>query len=181
MRVIIIADDDSLVGKMDGEAADLLISLGDIWDSTIEKAKTEYGCKKVVAVKGNHDSGAPFANHITDLHLTVFEYEGIVFGGFGGSWKYKPRGHHLFEQWDVSTALQSFPRVDVFVAHNSPSGYHERDLEVHQGFEAFTAYIERTEPSYFIHGHQHVNRISKLNQTKIIGVFGEAAIDLDIG
>ena len=181
MRVITIADDDSLVGKMDGESADVLISLGDIWDSTIEKAQAAYGCTTVFAVKGNHDSAAPFPSSVTDLHFNVTRHEGIRFGGFSGSWKYKPRGHHMFEQFEVTKALRSFPAVDVFVAHNSPTGFHERDSDVHQGFEAFADYIDRVQPRYFLHGHQHVNQVSQKGETTIIGVFGEATIDLEIG
>ena len=71
MRVIVIADDDSLVGKMEDESADVLISAGDIWDSTIEKAQSAYGCKTVFAVKGNHDSAAPFTSGVIDLHFNI--------------------------------------------------------------------------------------------------------------
>ena len=90
MRAIVIADDDSLVGRMVGESADVLISVGDIWDSTIEKAQAAYGCRKIFAVKGNHDSAAPFAPNITDLHFNIAEHDGLTFGGFSGSWKYSP-------------------------------------------------------------------------------------------
>ena len=180
MRVITIADDDSLVGKMEGESAEVLISLGDLWDSSIERALSAYGCSKVFAVKGNHDSAAAFPAPVTDLHFSVSVHSGVVFGGFGGSWKYKPRGHHLYEQWEVEKALRSFPRVDVFVAHNSPRGIHERDTDVHQGFDAFADYIDRVQPGYFLHGHQHVNKITIRNGTKIIGVYGEKVIDLEI-
>ncbi len=71
-------------------------------------------------VKGNHDYDAPFDPRITDLHLKTVEIDGLTFGGFGGSWRYKPKGAFLFEQDEVSTALSAFPRVDIFVAHNSP-------------------------------------------------------------
>ena len=178
MRAIVIADEDSLVGRMVNESADVIISVGDIWDSTIEKARAVYGCRKIFAVKGNHDSDAPFAPNITDLHFNIAEYNGIIFGGFKGSWKYKPRGHHMFEQFEVTQALRSFPAVDVFIAHNSPAGFHERDSDVHQGFQAFTEYIDRVQPAYFIHGHQHVNQMSHRGATSIIGVFGEVVLNL---
>ena len=177
MRAIAIADDDSLVGKLSGQSADLLISLGDMWDSTIERAQATYHCSTTFAVKGNHDSAAAFPPSITDLHFSIAELSGMVFGGFGGSWKYKPRGHHLYEQQEVSNALRSFPAVDVFVAHNSPRRIHERDTEVHQGFDAFLDYIDRVQPRYFLHGHQHVNQTSKRGATTIVGVFGEAFLD----
>ena len=178
MTIIAIADDDSLVGKLSGKSVELLISLGDIWDSTITKAQATYGCSTTFAVKGNHDSAAPFASNITNLHLAVDGHCGLVFGGFGGSWKYKPRGHHLYEQQEVSDAMRSFPAVDVFIAHNSPRGIHERDADVHQGFDAFLDYIDRTQPAYFLHGHQHVNKSLVRGATTILGVFGERAIEL---
>lgn len=179
MRTIVIADDDSLVGQFDG-TAQLLISLGDIWDRTIEEAFARYECIKGFAVKGNHDSAGPLPEVVTSVHESTEEYGGLVFGGFGGSWKYKPRGHHLYEQNEVSRALENFPPVDVFVAHNSPSGIHERDSDVHQGFGAFLEYIERVQPRYFLHGHQHLRQTTVLGRTEIIGVFGEQLIELEI-
>ena len=179
MRAIAIADDDGMVGHLDAGPVDLLISLGDLWDATIEKAYAKYRPGKTFAVRGNHDSDAPFASFITGLHYTIEHHAGMTFGGFGGSWRYKPRGHHLYDQEEVIRLLRSFPRVDVFVAHNSPRGYHERDDEVHQGFEGFNDYILRAKPKYFIHGHQHLSATTSIGPTTLIGVFGEAIIDLD--
>ena len=76
--------------------------------------------------------------------------------------------------------LREFPRVDVFIAHNSPSGVHERDDDVHQGFEAFKYHIDRARPSYFIHGHQHLKQVSEIGETQIVGVFGEERINLTL-
>lgn len=178
IRAITIADDDGLVGQLADAAAELLISLGDLGDITIEKAFAQYRCTQAFGVKGNHDLDSPFPSFVTDLHCTVANYGGLTFGGFNGSWKYKPRGHHLFEQEEVSRMLRAFPKVDVFVAHNSPGGIHERDSDVHQGFRGFMEYIERCQPRYFLHGHQHLNQQTSIGDTQVIGVFGEAAIEL---
>lgn len=75
--------------------------------------------------------------------------------------------------------LRHFPRVDVFVAHNSPRGVHERGGDTHQGFEGFLTYIESAQPRYFLHGHQHLRMVSRIGDTEIIGVFGEAALELE--
>ena len=64
-------------------------------------------------------------------------FRGPLGGGFQDSWRYKPRGHYLYEQSEVEYLLTSFPPVDVFVAHNSPRYIHDRDDNVHFGFEAF--------------------------------------------
>lgn len=181
LRAVVIADDDGLVGHLEAGPVDLLISLGDLWDSTIEKARARYHPAKTFAVRGNHDSNAPFASFITPLHGSVEHQAGMSFGGFNGSWRYKPRGHHLYEQEEVRKALESFPRVDVFIAHNSPAGCHERDIEVHQGFEGFRDYILREQPRYFIHGHQHLSAVTLLGETTVIGVFGEILVDLQPG
>jgi predicted phosphodiesterase len=60
LKIIVIADEDQLVGQLPEQKADLLISLGDLFDNTIEKAMGRYGCPKAFAVKGNHDSSGKF-------------------------------------------------------------------------------------------------------------------------
>jgi Icc-related predicted phosphoesterase len=177
MKIACIADDDLLVGQGARETVDLLISLGDLWDSTLQRATEWYKPRQVLAVRGNHDSAGPFPSGVRDLHLATVEFEGLRLGGFAGSWRYKPRGHHLFDQDEVSGLLRDFPAVDVFVAHNSPFGIHERDGDVHQGFEAFVEYIQRHRPRRFIHGHQHVNRTSVFGDTTVLGVYGEHLIE----
>jgi Icc-related predicted phosphoesterase len=180
MRVIAIADDDSLIGQLDAVSVDLLLSLGDLWDGSIERAYTRYTPRKAFAVKGNHDSDAPFAPYVTPLHYTIEEFGGLKFGGFNGSWRYKPRGHHLFDQEEVSRMLRCFPRVDVFVAHNSPRGIHERGGDTHQGFDGFLNYIEATRPRYFLHGHQHLGATTRIGDTEVIGIFGESILEFKL-
>lgn len=179
MTIAVISDDDSLIGALRCDSVDLLISCGDLPDAAIQKAVAHYRPKQVFAVRGNHDTSAPFPYGITDLHLEIRKVDGIRFGGFGGAWRYKPVGHHLFDQREASALMRHFPSVDVFIAHNSPSGIHERDRETHQGFEGFRDYIDRVKPRLFIHGHQHHDRMSILGGTTILSVFGEKIIHFE--
>ena len=172
MNLLIIADDESVLHQLPAVRADLLISCGDLPDEIILKAAEKCSCRQIFAVKGNHDSGAPFRDPIQDLHLNTISFEGITFGGFCGSWKYKPRGHYLFEQSEVETLLSPFPRVDVFITHNSPHQVHDREDDVHTGFVAFNSYIMRSHPRFHLHGHQHINKESQIGQTRVIGTFG---------
>jgi predicted phosphodiesterase len=173
-----LADEEDLRFDEALAAADLLISCGDIPDPLILKAAGLARCKQIFAVKGNHDSSAAFPAPIVDLHLSVHSVGGLRFGGFNGAWRYKPRGHFLHEQSEVERSLNTFPAVDVFVAHNSPRLIHERDEDIHVGFVAFNNYIQRTKPRIMFHGHQHVNKETWLGTTRIVGVFGQKLVDL---
>lgn len=172
MTFLIISDDDSVIAKIPEARADVLISCGDLSDESILKAATRCGPKQIIAVKGNHDSASNFPNPTFNLHLQTTKFQGVTFGGFGGSWKYKPKGHHLYEQNEVEAALKDFPKVDVFVAHNSPAQVHDKDDFVHAGFSAFNSYIARESPKLFIHGHQHIQKESVIGLTRVVGVFG---------
>jgi len=172
MTLLVIADDDSFRQRLDSEPVDVLISCGDLADEVILETAAAARCARIFAVKGNHDGAGAFPSPITDLHFNVERHGGLVFGGFNGSWKYKPRGHFLYEQSEVERMLRSFPAVDVFVAHNSPRGIHDKDDEVHVGFQAFVDYIQRSNPRLFIHGHQHTDAETQIGETRVVGVYG---------
>jgi len=179
LKVVVISDDILQVGSLDVQEIDLLISLGDLMDQSIFRAIELYRPAHVLAVRGNHDQDEPFPKPIKDLHLQLTEINGLLFAGFNGCWKYKEQGMYLYTQDQASRLLNKFPSVDVFIAHNSPWDVHERDKDVHQGFEAFINYIERVQPRYFFHGHQHVNQVTVIGETQIVGVYGEIVIDID--
>jgi Icc-related predicted phosphoesterase len=172
MNLLLLADDESCERNLSDDPVDVVIACGDLDDAFITRVAERVGATHVLAVKGNHDSSGSFPNPIIDLHLREFVINGIRFGGFAGAWRYKPRGNYLFDQDEVAQLLADFPPVDVFVAHNSPRRIHDRDDDVHLGFDAFVNYIDRANPMFFIHGHQHVNRETRYRNTTIIGVYG---------
>lgn len=172
MILLVISDIDDYNWTHGTGQADVLVACGDVYDQVILQAAKAYGCQTILAVKGNHDPSAAFPAPILDCHLRVHEINGVRFGGLNGSWKYKPRGHFLYEQNEVSDMLAGFAPVDIFISHNSPRGVHDKDDEIHTGFDALTVYAQRATPRLLIHGHQHVNRETRLGQTQVIGVFG---------
>ncbi|HWB02906.1 MAG TPA: metallophosphoesterase [Verrucomicrobiales bacterium] len=178
MQIVAISDEDYTICRMEGTRPDVLIALGDILDATIERAINFYRPRITFGVRGNHDTSAPFGAGVIDLHCKTQQFENLTFGGFEGCWRYKPRGHHLYEQEEVSSLMKDFPSVDVFVAHNSPAGIHERDTETHQGFKHFRNYIDWHHPRWFIHGHQHVSAVTEHGTTTVIGVYGEQVLTL---
>ena len=170
MKLLALADDELMDVELPDTTADVLVSCGDLPDSLILKVAAQVKCRIILAVKGNHDLPIPFPAPIIDLHFRTHVIDGITFGGFNGCWKYKTRGNFLYENDEVSQKLSSFPPVDVFVAHNSPSGMHERDGDTHRGFDAFNGYIARTHPRIFLHGHQHLDAETMAGATKVLGV-----------
>ena len=178
MRLLVIADIDDLRWKGGSGQADLLIACGDVSDPVILEVAEAYHCNRIFAVKGNHDFPGPFPSPIVNLHLSASEHLGISFGGFNGSWKYKPRGHFLYEQDEATDLLKAFPHVDVFVSHNSPRGIHDKEDEIHTGFDAFSEYIRMQKPKVLIHGHQHVNIETEVYGTRVIGVYGHRVIEI---
>jgi Icc-related predicted phosphoesterase len=178
MILLVIADDDEVRHQITPKTADVLVSCGDVADPTILQIAKAVQCSCIYAVKGNHDSSGAFQPPIVDLHLVVHEQSGLRFGGFKGSWKYKPRGNYLYEQPEARSLLTGFPAVDVFVSHNSPRHVHDREDEVHLGFDACVEYIQRVQPRLFLHGHQHVNQETLVGTTKVIGVYGHRWIEL---
>ena len=172
MTLLVIADDDAVLGTVPDTRAEVLICCGDLLDSVILGVAAKCRCREILALKGNHDSSAPFQQPIRDLHRATFRIGDITFGGFAGSWKYKPRGHYLFDQDEVEQAMTSFPPVDVFVAHNSPRLIHDREDDVHIGFTAFASYISRATPRLFLHGHQHISTETLVGGTRVIGTYG---------
>lgn len=177
IRLLLFADSDDMPESSNIPESDILISCGDIADQTILRIASISRCSRIYAVKGNHDTGSQFISPIIDLHLAIRKYCGISFGGFQGSWKYKPRGHFLYEQKEAEKLLSSFPSVDVFVAHNSPRHVHDREDEIHVGFDAFASYIQRARPKFFLHGHQHLEVETIIGGTRVIGVYGQKLLE----
>jgi uncharacterized protein len=178
MKILALADISDLHWKHGIGQAELIISCGDVADQVILEAARAYGCEAIFAVKGNHDFDMPFVRPILDLHLKVRKYAGLKFSGLNGSWKYKPNGPFLYDQWEVDGFLEMFPHVDFFVTHNAPKGIHDQQDDVHQGFNGLTSYILRAAPKLVIHGHQHLHKVSKFGRTRIVGVYERKLIEI---
>lgn len=178
MKILVLADIDDFHWHGPAGRADCLLALGDMADAVILEAASAWQCPAVFAVKGNHDGDALFPAPIVDLHLRTAELGGMSFGGLNGCWQYKPRGHFLYYQEEADAFLAGFPSVDIFISHNSPRGVHDRDDGVHTGFAALNSYIERAKPGLLLHGHQHLERETRVGETRVIGVYGWKAIEL---
>src|SRR5690348_18206508 len=72
VRTLVVADEEQI--DFDRELrADLLISCGDVSDSFILRVAEMTLCRHIFAVKGNHDSSAPFAPPRSEEHTSELQ------------------------------------------------------------------------------------------------------------
>lgn len=181
MRILVLADLDDLHWRGASEGADLVVACGDVADALILEAAAAAGCDTIFAVKGNHDSAAPFPDPIVDLHLAAAAFQDTTFAGLNGCWRYKPRGHFLYDQHEAQALVERLPAAQVLVSHNSPLGVHDRDDEVHLGFAALHSYLRRSKPKLLLHGHHHVNQETRVGDTLVTGVWGSRIVEWGMG
>ncbi len=178
MKALVLCDHDLPTFKaLPAGPIDVILGCGDIPDSALLQAQKRYGVP-LHAVKGNHDADGRFPHPIVNLHLAVETFQGLTLGGHEGAPRYKPSGHFLYEEEQVAQPMAFFPRVDVFIAHSPTRGVHDRDDVVHQGFEAFRAYILSKRPGVFIHGHVDLDRETRLGETRVIAAVGAKVVEL---
>ncbi len=185
MLILAIADhkpEESIKDILRRQPVDLICTLGDLTYFSIKELAEIKDIPKI-GVYGNHCSGNYFDSlGITNLHLKTLSYQGLVFGGFEGSHRYKNSGGIMYSQEEAEAMLKDFPAVDVMIAHSPPWGINdEPDDPVHQGFKALRKYLEEKKPRYFLHGHTaptKENLVTKYQNTEIIYVFGAKIIEL---
>lgn len=170
MRILVIADlhtQELDRGLLEDPSLDLIVNCGDVYNSCLEKIHERWS-KPILGVHGNHDEEWP--DGIFDLHGTTRELGGVVFGGWQGAWRYKPRGRYLYDEEEVEFGLRGFPPVDIFVAHSPMAGIHDIEDGVHNGFAALRGYVETNKPRLFLHGHTHQPATTMLGETQIVCV-----------
>jgi Icc-related predicted phosphoesterase len=182
VKFLVVSDCEEGLPALPAASPDLVVCCGDVPRDVLERVVARYGVP-CLGVLGNHDPAlAPPL--LGEVHLRVMRVPaspmragGVTFGGFGGSWRYKPRGHHLYDDGEVEALLVGFPRVDVFVAHNPPAGVHDAPDDVHNGFAAFRRYIEEQQPALFLHGHVHRSAETTVGRTRVLATVGARVVE----
>ncbi len=175
MKFLVVSDCEAGMPSLPPGQPDVVISCGDVPGDVLGRVLHRYPAP-CLGVLGNHDpSVAPPG--LVDVHLRVVEVEAVTFAGFEGSWRYKPRGHHLYDEAEVSPLLKNSRPVDVFVAHNPPAGIHDTEDGIHNGFAAFRRYIEEKQPVLFLHGHVHKMAETVVGRTLVVATVGARMLE----
>lgn len=151
---------------------DLVILLGDIYYRDAEEIDKKYTCPKI-GVYGNHDTPSEWdRTPIRRIHAETFEFNGVVFAGFGGCPRYNRRRDNQYTENECAEFMETLDAVDVFLSHSNPAYEQSLDeTDAHRGFSSFNRYIENKRPSYFIHGHLHQPSMNRWGDTKVICVY----------
>ena len=170
---------------------DLILSCGDLKRAYLEFLVTMSNTP-LVYVRGNHDDGfaADPPTGCICADGKVVTVKGVRIMGLGGTRKYRP-GENMYTelQMERRAGKLRFPAwraggVDIILTHAPPRGIHDLEDLPHQGFECFNALIEKYEPTYFIHGHIHLNygvnipRRTRYRRTEVINAFEKVEISL---
>ncbi len=96
-----------------------------------------------------------------DLHGQLVEHRGLKLLGLGGSRWYNGGPNQYTEKQMSKMILRLSPKiwwrkgVDIIITHAPPRHIHDAEDLCHRGFRSFNRLIERSAPTYFIHGHIH--------------------------
>lgn len=185
MKLLALADRPPAINVSEvvqSEHIDLVITLGDLTREDILGLERITDIPKI-GVYGNHDSGTYMPElGIMDMHLKIWDYQGVRFGGFEGCVRYKDNPDAvMFTQEEAAALLRNFPPVDVLICHCPPRGINDEEEIAHQGFDATRAYIEQHSPKVLFHGHTYPtaeNIVTQHGATRIEYVFGYRIIEL---
>ena len=167
MKILIVSDHESRrywdfyqPGMLDGY--DLILSAGDLSPQYLEFLVT-MGHSPLYYVHGNHDDcyeqTPPGGCDCIDGK--VVEFKGVRILGLGGSMRYK-NGKNMYTPKEMRRRiLKALPSIlkhrgfDILLTHAPAAGLNDSEDLPHRGFEDFLKLMDRFEPAYFIHGHNH--------------------------
>lgn len=158
---------------------DLIVSLGDITNDYLKVLGDSFSDKPFFGILGNHDIiGQLKGMNVLDLGNKTVEYNGISFAGIEGCIRYKRSDFNpMYSQDQIKEMTSNLPKADIIISHNSPFGIHDKNYDSHVGYKGLISYINKYSPLYCIHGHQHINKVTKHNDTHVVGVYGASILN----
>ena len=173
---------------------ELILSCGDLPPEYLSFLRAIFGVP-LYYVLGNHDiryeSTRPLG--CMDLHAKLVRSQGIRLLGLEGSRWYNGGPQQYSERemkriiWGLRPKLWIGKGLDIILTHAPPRHIHDEEDQCHQGFRSFRWLVDKYSPRYFIHGHTHAlftdpsERITTLNQTKVINSYGYFIFDIEPG
>ncbi|HEY5706037.1 MAG TPA: metallophosphoesterase [Terrimicrobiaceae bacterium] len=187
LRIYAIADihspDSFHMAQLSAESYDLVVTLGDIDECTLDYIGFMTQGIPWLGVPGNHDpdEGVGFES----LHARSVAFRGLRLGGCGGGPLYKKDTPNHYTERQVSKFLRKMPAVDLFISHAPPpsaaldGGLVSPSDYIHRGFDAFDVYLHSARPRFWLHGHLGRRYCCTVGGTKVMGICGAQPLILD--
>ncbi len=169
----------------------LILACGDLPPEYLTSLRNRFDVP-LYYVLGNHDirySERPPVG-CTPLHRKTVHFNGINLLGFSGSRWYNGNINQYSEKQmarfirKMRFTLWRRGGVDIVITHAPPRFIHDAEDPCHRGFRIFRWFIDKYQPSYFIHGHIHKHfesdseRITKINSTTVINSYGYYVLEI---
>jgi len=170
---------------------ELVLSCGDLPPEYLSALRHRYNTP-LLYVLGNHDlrygESPPVA--CVSLHRRIVKVGHFRFIGFSGSRWYNGNINQYTEKQmarfirKMRYSLWRSRGVDLVVTHAPPRFIQDAEDPCHRGFRVFLEFIEKYQPSYFIHGHIHTlfandsERLTRVKSTSVVNSYGYFVLEI---
>ncbi|HVQ63275.1 MAG TPA: metallophosphoesterase [Terriglobia bacterium] len=187
LRIYAIADihspDSFRMTQLSPDTYDLVLTLGDIDEGTLDYIGYMSHGIPWLGVPGNHDPAQEIG--FENLHARSIAFHGWRLGGCGGGPRYKKDTPNHYTERQIAKFLRKMPPVDLFISHAPPpsaatnGGLVSPTDYIHRGFDAFDAYLHAARPCFWLHGHLSRRYTCTVEGTKVMGICGAQPLILD--
>jgi Icc-related predicted phosphoesterase len=197
MKILSVADTvvKNLLEPVGGGPAiagiDLILACGDLPPEYLSALKHRYDCQ-LLYVLGNHDIryGKSPPVGCVNIHQKIVTIGNIKITGFSGSRWYNGNINQYTEKQmarfirAMRFSLWRSRGVDLVISHAPPRFIRDAEDPCHRGFRVFRDFINKYQPSYFIHGHIHAlfendsERLTRVKSTSVINSYGYHVLEI---
>ncbi|WP_105618422.1 metallophosphoesterase family protein [Vallitalea okinawensis] len=189
MKILTVSDHESkyIWDYFDRERfkdIDLVISCGDLKPKYLSFLVTMIHVP-LIYVHGNHDDRYERTppEGCMSIEDQLYIHNGVRILGLGGSYRYNDGKNQYTEDAmlrrvkKLRKQLRKHNGFDILVTHSPAYGLGDGEDLPHRGFNCFNDLLDQYKPSYYIHGHQHLNynrqqkRITQHNETTIVNAY----------
>ncbi|MBA9086195.1 Icc-related predicted phosphoesterase [Fontibacillus solani] len=195
MRILVVSDEESkyIWDHFEPEKfkdINLVISCGDLKAEYLSFLVTMINAP-LFYVHGNHDTEYKSIppEGCECIEDKIITYQGFRIMGLGGSHRYN-RGEYQYTErqmrWRIAKMkpkLWLSKGIDILVTHAPAYKIGDGEDVCHRGFECFIELMNKYNPKFLLHGHQHLNygrneRINQYKNTNVINAYGYYIIEI---
>lgn len=175
-------DEIEKIYRLNPNNIDLVVWLGDNDSYVIKNIKKHLETVEQIGVLGNYETHDNLTeNGILNINKRFIKNNGLSFVGFEGCYKENDDNRWIYgysQKESITTAFK-LPQADIVLSHTSPMGVNQNKPE-HPGLIGISDYIKIHKPRLVLHGHQHINKTTLLNNgTLVVGIYGATIVDTD--